>query len=56
MSSLGHKKVSLICATEVRVRRYSASDTYGDERVSQAAEELQPEAIVGFVTCLVKRK
>ena len=42
--------------SEVRVRRYSASDTYRDEKVSQAAEELQPEAIVGFVTCLVERK
>ena len=42
--------------SEVRVRHYSASDTYGDEKVSQAAEELQPGAIVGFVTCLVERK
>jgi len=26
--------------SEVRVRHYSASDTYRDEKVSQAAEEL----------------
>jgi len=42
--------------SEVRVRRYSASDTYRDENVSLEAEELQPEAIVGFVTCLVEEK
>jgi len=46
-----HWFVPLI-TSEVRVRRYSASDKYRDEKVSQAAEELGPEAVVGFVMCL----
>ena len=42
--------------SEVRVRHYSGSDTYRDEKVSQTGEELQPEAVIGFVTCLVEKK
>ena len=42
--------------SEVRVRHYSVSDTYRDEKVLKPAEELQPEAIVSFVTCLVERR
>ena len=41
-----------ISNSKVRVRFYSASDTFKEERVTQTKNDHPPEAIVGFVTCL----
>ena len=38
----------------MRVRAYSASDTFREERVTLAKNDLLPETIVGFVTCLLE--
>ena len=38
--------------SKVRVRSYSASETSRDERVTLRMNDLQPESIAGFVTCL----
>ena len=43
-----------ISTSKVRVRAYSASDTFREERVTLAKNDLLPEAIVGFVTCLLE--
>ena len=43
-----------ISTIKVRVRAYSASDTFREERVALAKNDLLPEAIVGFVTCLLE--
>ena len=38
--------------TKVKVRNYSASKTVKEERVSSAKNDIPPNSIVGFVTCL----
>ena len=43
-----------ISTSKVRVRAYSASDTFREERVTLAKNDLLPEAIVGFVMCLLE--
>ena len=44
-----------ISKSKVRVRFYSASDTFKEERVTLATNDLPSESIVGFVTCLWDR-
>ncbi len=38
--------------TKVKVRNYSASEVVKEERVSSAKNDISPDSIVGFVTCL----
>ncbi len=40
--------------TKVKVRNYSASKTVKEERVSSAKNDIPPNSIVGFVTCLCR--
>ena len=41
-----------VSKSKVRVRVYSASDAFKEEKVTLAENDLPPESIVGFVTCL----
>ena len=43
-----------ISTSKVRVGAYSASDTFREERATLAKNDLLPEVIVGFVTCLLE--
>ena len=45
-----------ISNSKVRVSYYSASDTSREEKVTLRTNDLPPESIVGFVTCLCDRK